>query len=44
MDGATATGVGAMFTTLAAGEFSGMAPTATFWDALEPESTGTGVG
>lgn len=45
MDGTTAAGVGSMFTTLAAGEFAGMAPTtATFWDALAPESTGTAVG
>ena len=45
MDGTTATGVGAMFTSLAAGEYAGMAPTtATIWDGLAPESTGTAVG
>jgi len=45
MDGATLVGAGAMLTSLGAGEFGGMAPTtATFWDALAPESTGTAVG
>lgn len=35
-----------MLTTLAAGEFAGMAVTtdAGSWDALAPESTGTAVG
>jgi len=34
-----------MFTSLAANEFDGMtATTATIWDALAPESTGTAVG
>lgn len=45
MDGTTATGVGAMFTSLASTEYGGMSPvTATIWDALAPESTGTAVG
>lgn len=45
MDGATAAGAGAMLTSLASTETAGMAPTtATFWDALAPESTGTAVG
>jgi len=34
-----------MWTSLAAGEYAGMAATtATIWDALAPESTGTAVG
>jgi len=43
MDGTTAMGVGAGFTTLAPGEFAGMAPTASFWD-IAPESSGTAGG